>query len=54
MVRGTERPKSALCKPGALPLVVAGEVDVLPAERGEVLEQLSKIRGFSEIEASLQ
>ena len=45
MVRGTERPKSALCKPGALPLVVAGEVDVLPAERGEVLEQL-RIEGL--------
>ena len=40
MVRGAERPESALCEPVALPLVVSGEVDVLPAERGEVLEQL--------------
>ena len=40
MVRRAKGPESALCEPDALPLVVSGEVDVLPAERGEVLEQL--------------
>ena len=45
MVRGLEGPESALCEPGDLPLVVAGEIDVLPAERGKVLEQL-RIEGL--------
>ena len=40
MVGNSERPESALCEPVSLPLVVPGEIDVLPAERGEVLEQL--------------
>ena len=46
MARAAQGPESALCEPGALPLVVAGQVDVLPAERGEVLEQLG-IEGLS-------
>ncbi len=46
MVGGAERPESALCEPGALPLVVSGQVDVLPAERGEKFEQL-RVKGLS-------
>lgn len=30
----TEGPEFALFEPGAFPLVVAGEIDILPAERG--------------------
>ena len=45
MVRCPEGPKSALCELGTLPLVVSGKVDVLPAQRGEVLEQL-RIEGL--------
>jgi hypothetical protein len=30
----------ALCEPGTLPLLASGKVDVLPAERGKILEQL--------------
>jgi hypothetical protein len=41
-----ERPDFALFEPGAFPLVVAGEIDVLPAERGEILEQL-RVEGLS-------
>jgi len=37
MARRPERPEFALSEPGARPLVVAGEVDVLPAEWGEEL-----------------
>ena len=40
MARGPKGPESALCEPGALPLVVSCKVDVLPAEWGEILEQL--------------
>jgi hypothetical protein len=45
MVRDPEGPESALCKPYALPLVVSGEADVLPAERRWVLEQF-RIKGM--------
>ena len=40
MAQGAEGSESALCEPGALPLVVSSQVDVLPAERGKILEQL--------------
>jgi hypothetical protein len=43
MVCCTEAPEFALSEPGVFPLVVACEVDVLPAERGEVLEQLKVV-----------
>ncbi len=45
MVRRSERPEFAPCEPGAGPLIVAGEVDVLPAERGEEFEQ---VRAFEQ------
>jgi hypothetical protein len=41
-----KRPELTLCWPLTLPLVVAGKVDVLPTERGEVLEQIG-IDGIS-------
>jgi hypothetical protein len=40
MARGSEWRESTLSGSLALPLVIAGEVDVLPAEWGEVFEQL--------------
>jgi hypothetical protein len=40
MVWDSEWPESAQCESVSLSLVVPGEIDVLPAERGEVLEQL--------------
>ena len=40
MVRGAQGSEFPLCEADALPLVVSGQVDVLPAERGEELEQL--------------
>ena len=46
MVWRAKRPELTLCGPLTLPLVVAGKVDVLPAERGEVLEQIG-IDGIS-------
>jgi hypothetical protein len=41
MIWGAERPEPTLCGPFAFPLVVAGEIDVLPAEWGEILQQLA-------------
>jgi hypothetical protein len=38
MIWGAERPEPTLCGLLAFPLVVTGEVDVLPAEWGEVFE----------------
>jgi hypothetical protein len=40
MILCMERPESPLGWPFTLPLVIAGEIDVLPAEWGEVFEQL--------------
>ena len=39
MAQGAEMPESALCELGALPLIVSCQVNVLPAERGKILEQ---------------
>jgi len=39
-VWGQERPELILRESVASPLVIAGEVDVLPAQWGEILEQI--------------